>query len=151
MTITLSWRCPLFTQERRKSGHAGTSASCQTQKCCHSFDHLVGAGEQRLWLGDAECLGSLQMMTSSNLDGSGHSPLRYWAFTAIGAGLTGQAVGRLNTATFASLRPSLLAVWPSQSRTTHRLATRSGTAMCTFHCDLHRATKVARPLVAGLD
>ena len=57
----------------------------------------------------------------------------------------------LNTATSASRPPSLLAVWSSQRRTTHRLATRSGTAMCTSRYDLHRATEVAPPLVVGFD
>ena len=38
------------------------SALCQSRDSCPSlFDQFVGAGEQRIWHGDAECLGGFEV------------------------------------------------------------------------------------------
>ena len=58
------------------------SALCQKRTLPYSFDHLIGAGEQRRRHGEAERLGVLRLITSSYVVGAwtgisaGFSPLR---------------------------------------------------------------------------
>ena len=62
----LSARRPLIPQQRRYSGHSGTSGLCHErtqapQQTTALFDHLVGGGEERWRKGDAEGSGGLQI------------------------------------------------------------------------------------------
>src|SRR6266699_5495074 len=53
---------PLMPQERRQSGHARTSHSCQTRTLARrSFDHFIGPGEYGGWDSKAERVGGLEV------------------------------------------------------------------------------------------
>jgi hypothetical protein len=74
--------CPLYPQKRTFAADFGMSALCQKRTLPYSFDHLIGAGEQRRRHGEAERLGVLRLITSSYVVGAwtgisaGFSPLR---------------------------------------------------------------------------
>src|ERR1700682_297599 len=59
-------RLPLFPQQQTLLSPAVTSVSCHDQTSRASFDHLVGAAEQREWHCEAERLGGLEVYEQLN-------------------------------------------------------------------------------------
>ena len=61
--LSLGMRCRLSPTADVPS-HTSGAAMCQTRKSPYSFDHIVGAGEQRLRYGQAKRLGGFRLTTS---------------------------------------------------------------------------------------
>ena len=53
--------CPLHSRKQTLISSVHVSANCQLRTSVLLFDQFVGAGEQRVWHCNAECLGGLEI------------------------------------------------------------------------------------------
>src|SRR5262249_6783702 len=58
---TRKWSCPLYPRKQTCAVQEAMSALGHKRTYGHSFDHLVGASEQRLRHGEAERFGGLEI------------------------------------------------------------------------------------------
>jgi hypothetical protein len=68
VVLTVNQPLPVYPDEGTSSEPVGMFQTCQTRKSLFSFYHLVGAGEQQRWNGQAKRFARFQVDHELELD-----------------------------------------------------------------------------------